>query len=262
MIHVIAAEWIRLGQPRVCSIMLGSVGSFAILSTLMTLTLVLRNGSVRGFENVLLRAGDFTSSAGWSLLIERQVMILGLAAASLAAAQCASDYTYGTIRMVGIREPRRGLWLTGKLLALMSVIILSVLTASACTGLTAWLMQNSQLQFSAWMSSVGWAFSLQAMFNLSLAAVGYGLMGAILGMVLRSSLMAISLAAGYALFEGVFAGLFAHVFKYFPGQTLSALAQGGTLNLSYSEALLWAGVYVSMSVCFGIRYFIRSDITA
>lgn len=259
--NIVAAEWVRLRQPRILAGVMSALALFAILSTLMTLTLLLRNGTVRGFENVLLQSKDFIGSGGLALLIERQVMIIGLAVSSVSASQFATDYMYGTIRMISIREPNRLRWLMGKLCALIIFHLLAVVTAVLCTGFTAWFMQNNLLTFNAWWSLEGWTATSLSFLNLSLAAIGYGVIGAIGGLILKSSLEAVSLLAGYMLFEGVLAGLFGSVFQCFPGQTLAAIAQGGNSLLSYRDALIWSSVYLTLILIYALRQIVTRDIT-
>jgi ABC-2 type transport system permease protein len=189
-------------------------------------------------------------------------MILGLVAASVAAGQVGADYSSGVLRSLAVREPSRMRLFGGKLLALCSFALLVV--SSACLGVlgTALLVAPNQgVSTAAWFSEAGVASGLSAVGNLMLACCGFAALGAALGVILRSAIVAIALAAAYGLVEGVVGAFAGGITRWLPGQALSALAQGGTPTMTYGEATLTVALTVIGILGITAVLLLRRDIT-
>lgn len=262
MMRVFRAEWLRLRQPLLLGGSTTGVAGFGVLITAVTFLLIARNGTTRGFNNRLLGAEDFAGPDGFALLLQRAVMILGLVAASVAAGQVGADYSSGVLRSLALREPNRLRLFAGKLLALCSFALLVV--TSACLGVlgTALLVAPNQgVSTAAWFSEAGVTSGLFAVGNLMLACCGFAALGAALGVILRSAIVAIALAAAYGLVEGVVGAFAGGVTRWLPGQALSALAQGGTPNMTYGEAALTVTLTVLGTLGLTGVLLLRRDIT-
>lgn len=100
------------------------------------------------------------------------------------------------------------------------------------------------------------------MFNVAVAAVIYGLFGALLGVATRSS--AISIAAGIAYFllgeTLVFDALWDNAGDWLPAGVLSTFATGGSETLSYSRPALMAVLWGAAVLVATIVIFQRRDI--
>lgn len=262
MMRVIRAEWLRLRQPLLLGGTMAGVAGFSVLMTAVTFALITRNGTTRGFNNRLLGVDDFAGPDGFALLIQRLVMILGLVAASVAAGQIGADYSGGVLRSLAVREPHRLRLFAGKVLALCSFALLVVM--SACLGVlgTALLIAPNQgVSTAAWFSEVGVRSALSAVANLMLACCGFAALGAALGIILRSAIVAIALAAAYGLVEGVIGAFAGGITRWLPGQALSALAQGGTPIMTYAEAALTVMLTLLGTLVLTATLLQRRDIT-
>jgi ABC-2 type transport system permease protein len=72
-----------------------------------------------------------------------------------------------------------------------------------------------------------------------IATIGFGIFGMILGLLFRSPITAISIGVIWNLIiEGLLSVFISNLSKYFPGQLLSVVADGGTEKISYKYALL------------------------
>jgi ABC-type spermidine/putrescine transport system permease subunit II len=94
-----------------------------------------------------------------------------------------------------------------------------------------------------------------------LASVGYGLLGAALGVLLRSPGVAIGTAVAYVL-PGeaiIVAAIWSNGDRWLPGRLLSALSQGGTSDVSYSHALVTLLVYAVVISVGILALFRRRD---
>jgi ABC-2 type transport system permease protein len=262
MIRVFRAEWLRLRQPLLLGGTTAGVAGFGVLITAVTFALIARNGTTRGFNNRLLGADDLAGPDGFALLVQRAVMILGLVAASVAAGQIGADYGSGVLRSLSVREPNRLRLFAGKLIALCSFTLLVV--TSACLGVlgTALLVAPSQgVSTTTWFSELGIVSALTATGNLVLACCGFAALGAALGVILRSAILAIALAAAYGLVEGVIGAFAGGITRWLPGQALSALAQGGTPVMTYGEAALTVTLTVLGTLDLTAMLLLRRDIT-
>jgi hypothetical protein len=79
---------------------------------------------------------------------------------------------------------------------------------------------------------------IRGFINVLVATIGFGIFGMILGLLFRSPISAISIGVIWNLIiEGLLAVFVTSLEKYFPGQLLSVVAQGGTEKISYQYAL-------------------------
>jgi ABC-type transport system involved in multi-copper enzyme maturation permease subunit len=98
--------------------------------------------------------------------------------------------------------------------------------------------------------------------NLFCALVVWGVIGMALAVVTRSAAVAISAGVGYVLVvESVISAAAENVADRLPGTTLSALAQGGTPDVSYGAALALGAVYTVAAVVVALTVFTRRDVT-
>ena len=150
------------------------------------------------------------------------------------------------IRVLLSTQPRRTQLLGGKIMALGAFVVLAILYAAIVSGALAFLLAGSQgIDTAAWTSGEAVGAGLSIYLNVTLAAIVYGLFGAMLGMITKSS--AISIAAGVAYFllgeTLLLQPLWDKVEQWFPAGVLSAFAAGGTDTIGYAKAALLASVF-------------------
>jgi undecaprenyl pyrophosphate phosphatase UppP len=91
----------------------------------------------------------------------------------------------------------------------------------------------------AWGESDARSALLRTFINVIIATIGYGIFGMILGLLFRSPISAISIGVIWNLIiEGLLSVFVEDLTKFFPGQLLSIVAQGGTTDISYQYALI------------------------
>ena len=150
-----------------------------------------------------------------------------------------------------MREPRRVRLLSGKFLALVLFIGLVVVIAIGVSVALAFaLAPGKGISTAAWTSSTGLNDMLQAVLHAFLAAVIYGVLGAALGVLLRSPAVSIPVAVAYLLpVEAIIVGaIWSGGANWLPGHLLDALAHGGNGDSSYSHALLMLVIYAAVAV--------------
>ena len=187
-----------------------------------------------------------------------------MVAFGIAAAQVAFEFSLGTLRQLLVRQPRRPVLLAGKGLGILTFLAGAVLCSGIGGGAAALVMANVRgISTSAWTSSAGLANMGHALGNVALAVTGYGILGMLAGLVLRSPAPAAVVGFVYLLpFEGIFSAVVKGSDRWLPGQVLSAVSEGGTSSVTFSHALVTASVYTLIAAGLGVILFTKRDVTA
>jgi ABC-2 type transport system permease protein len=89
----------------------------------------------------------------------------------------------------------------------------------------------------------------------------FGIIGMVLGLLLRSPISAISIGVLWILIIENLLGAVKPVFlKWMPGNQLSTIAQGGSVDISYSHALTLGTSYVLVGAIVATALFSRRDV--
>ncbi len=158
------------------------------------------------------------------------------------AISIAGEYSQGTLRNLLVRQPRRVRLLAGKLLALAGFTTIAIVAAEVVAVATAFALAPSQdVATTAWFTSAGWAALGTGFANLLLATLGWGLLGALLALLLRSPAPAVGVGLAYAIpFEELVTAAWSSGERWLPGQLLGVLADGGTATVTYpAPRLRW-----------------------
>ena len=261
MFNVIRAELRKLRRP---TLFLGTMGAVVFFSGLFSAllyllidspqgnadrgrvisreVLALASGGVQGFANV----GGF----------------LGIIALCVFAAQTAQEYTYGTLRNLLVRQPSRMKILFGKLIS-MIIFALAMITISVIVsiGISAILAPTIDVSTDLWFSSSGIEFIYTTFVNVVISVVGYGIIGMVLGLLLRSPISAISFGVLWLLIvETLLIAVKNSLQSWMPGYQLSTIASGGTADVTYTHALAVGGAYVAVGAVVASILFVRRDV--
>ena len=261
MFNVIRAELRKLRRPTLFFGTMGAVVFFSgLFSALLYLlidspqgnadrgqvisreVLALASGGVQGFANV----GGF----------------LGIIALCVFAAQTAQEYTYGTLRNLLVRQPSRMKILFGKLIS-MIIFALAMITISAIVsiGISTILAPTVDVSTDLWFSSAGIEYIYTTFVNVSISVVGFGIIGMVLGLLLRSPISAISFGVLWLLIvEILLIAVKNSLQSWLPGYQLSTIASGGTVDVTYSHALAVGGAYVAFGAIVASILFVRRDV--
>jgi ABC-2 type transport system permease protein len=204
--------------------------------------LALSSGGVQGFANV----GGF----------------LGIIALCVFAAQTAQEYTYGTLRNLLVRQPSRMKILFGKLIS-MVIFALAMITVSAVVsiGISAILAPTVDVSTKMWFTSAGIEFIYRTFVNVIISVIGFGIIGMVLGLLLRSPISAISFGVLWLLIvEILLIAVKNSLQSWLPGYQLSTIASGGSADVTYSHALAVGGAYVAVGAIVASILFVRRDV--
>lgn len=261
MIQVFFAEWRKLRRP---TLLLGTFAAALFFNGLITAfiylmidspqgngdrgrtitreVLALANGSVNGFASI----------GG----------LLGIIALCVFAAQSAQEYTYGTLRNLLVRQPRRLILLMGKYGAMKSfALVLTVVNAIVSIGISLYLSDRAKVDTNLWFTSAGWSAIGHTLVNVYISVIFYAIIGITLGILLRSPISAISIALVWILIlENLIGAVKPVTLDWMPGNQFAIIAQGGTPDISYSHALTLGTSYVFIGAIVATVLFTRRDV--
>ena len=267
MWNVAFAELRKLRRP---SLFLGTMGAVVFFSALFSSLLFLLidspdgnsdRGRIVSREVLSLATGGvqgFSSVGGF----------LGIIALCVFAAQTAQEYTYGTLRNLLIRQPGRLRVLAGKFIAMkLFALIMIVLSAIVSISASFILAPRAKVSTELWFGADGRHALFTTFINIIISVIGFGTIGMVLGLLLRSPISAISFGVLWLLIvENLLIAVKNSLQNWMPGAQLSAIASGGqprgmSGGIEYSHALLVGGVYVAIGAVIASILFVRRDVS-
>ena len=265
MIRVIRAEWRKLRRPTLFFGTLGAVGAIAVLTA--SIPYIAMDAPRRGRERGFTRA-SIESYTGLSLGLAFASTLLGIVALSIFASQTAQEYSHGTLRNLLVRQPRRMVLLGGKALSMALFGLLIVVETSLISVATSFFWANSKgISTDAWTSGGIGGEGISNLFttlaNVSLATVGFGIFGMLLGLILRSPISSIAIGISWVMIvEGIVGAVWENTQKYLPGLLLTAVGSGGSTTITYKWALTTSILILIAAGALAALLFKRRDVSS
>jgi ABC-type transport system involved in multi-copper enzyme maturation permease subunit len=261
MIRVFFAEWRKLRRP---TLFLGTMAAVMSVTALVTSLLFLLIDSSRGNarEGTIVTRETLALPHGLSLGFSSSAGLLGLVALCVFASQTAQEYTYGTLRNLLVRQPKRLTLLAGKFLsmalfALATVIVSLIVSISLAFALSG----RAKVVTTAWTTSDARTALIHTFINVFISVLAYGAIGMILGLLLRSPITAISIGVAWLLVvESIISVTVKHSAKWMPGQLTQTIATGGDFNATYLHAVTVLGIYLILGILLVSTLFRRRDV--
>jgi ABC-type transport system involved in multi-copper enzyme maturation permease subunit len=261
MMRVILAEWRKLRRP---TLFLGTLGAALFFTGLTTSFLYLMIDSEQGNSDRGRQVSrEILNLAGGSVYGFASVGgLLGIIALCVFAAQTAQEYTYGTLRNLLVRQPGRVRLLIGKLIAMkIFALLLVAIAAIVSVGLSVALSGRAKVSTDLWFTSEGVQEIGQSLLNVSISVIYFGIIGMVLGLLLRSPISAISIGVLWLLIiENLIGAVKPVTLDWMPGNQLATIAQGGSPDVSYSHALILGTFYVFIGSLIATVLFSRRDV--
>jgi hypothetical protein len=266
MIRAYRAELYKLARP-LTVLAVAVVALFGVLSNVLVFALADDGPPVTpGEAGFSITLGQLAAARGGVAGFSAGMTFVGLLTFMMFIVLVTMEYGQGTLRTQLLREPRRAVWLGGKVAALMSVLAVALLAALGASLLTAVAMGQARgVDMSAWWTADGIAEIASGYVNALLACAFFGLAGTALGILVRST--AIALAVGFAWMfplEHIIAESWTDANQVFPGLLFAVVSAGGRTAeaVPYDSALLAAAVYVAVFAAVGVASITRRDVTA
>lgn len=269
MIRSFRSELLKLRRP---SVVFGAVGAkigFALLATVLTFVTadaattaaVVRPPSEgAGFDATLAdlaQAGGltrgFSVAAGFISLLVFVVFLTSVTA----------EYGHGTLRMLLSREPRRARLLGGKVLALLAgtagALLVAQLFSAAATVVLAGMRD---VPTTDWFSGAGLVDAAGDYLNALLTATFFGVLGLTLGVLLRSTPLALGVGLAWLMpFEHIVQNGWSGAGRWFPGLLFEAVGRGGNAVTTYQRSLVLALGFTAVALVAGSVSFMRRDVS-
>jgi ABC-2 type transport system permease protein len=254
------SEWIKMRRRGLWFGSYGAITGVVLLTTIVTIAGALHHPD---------RAGDLTlaqlaHASGLSQGLTQSGVLLGAVSFSIAAAQFGGEFAHGTLRNLLVRQPRRTVLMAGKSLAVLTFLVGAAVVATIVGLCAAFVMAHLRgVPTDAWTSGVGMGDLGTALGDLAISTCGFAIVGMILGVLLRSSVIAI--AAGLALLlpiETILTDAVPGTARWLPGQLLEAVAQGGSSGAPFGPAMITVSAYLAGLVAIAMLVFARRDVTA
>lgn len=262
------ASWTKLRRP---ALLWGTYGALAVVSALITTLIFVNAGDPAaatqrsgGPPGLAISLASLAESSGLVLGLTVSVMLIGIVALCVAAAQIAGEYTQGTLRTLLIRRPQRLQLLAGTWTALVTFMIGAVAVAAVVSGATAVIAAQAKgVDTSAWFSGDGLTSSLETLGEGALAVAGYTTLGTALGSILRAPVVAVAVGIGWLVaIEGILGSVIDGANRWLPGSLLSVIASGGTTTIALGAAVVTTAAYLAMAMGAAGVLFQRRDVTA
>jgi ABC-type transport system involved in multi-copper enzyme maturation permease subunit len=240
------------------------LGALTALTAALSLALV-DDGPPRFADNGFARSlTQFEAADGAVRGFSQGMGLIGLLIFVVFIVSMTTEFSLGTIRTLFLREPRRLVWLGGKLTAMFTVLAVALLFAVGVTIVTATIVGQARgLNMSAWWTGDGVEAAGSAYLNALVASVFFGLAGTTLGLVVRSTPLALGIGLAWAFpLEHILEQAWSGATEVFPGLVFALVAGGGRPDISYDTSLLTALAYAAVFATIGIANLMRRDVTA
>jgi ABC-type transport system involved in multi-copper enzyme maturation permease subunit len=175
----------------------------------------------------------------------------------------AGEFANGTFRAVLLRNPRRLEVIAGKLVGIL--VVAAALLAFAelsSTAISFLLAGGKDVSTSEWLTA-GSALDGLGDFARAFAGVaGWGIFGATLAVLLRSTPLALGVGIAWAgPFENIIVDGWTTGLRVFPGQVLRAIMNGGTPELGLGRAAVTGLLYAAVAGAVCLTVLSRRDVT-
>ena len=261
MFNVVKAELRKLRRP---TLFFGTMGAALFFTGLITSFIYLMIDSPQG-------NGDRGRSIGRDVLELASGSVngfasvgglLGLIALCVFAAQTAQAYSLGTLRNLLVRQPGRIRLLIGKLASMKAfAVIMTLVGAVISIGVSYILAGSKDVSTTLWFNSDGRIEIAKTLLNVLISILGFGIIGMVLGILLRSPISSISLGVLWLLIvENIVGAVKSSTLEWLPGSQLATVAAGGTETISYTHALSLSGIYVGIALVIATVLFTKRDV--
>jgi ABC-type transport system involved in multi-copper enzyme maturation permease subunit len=188
--------------------------------------------------------------------------LLGVVTLAFWAIAMSSDYSTGLIRLLVAAQPRRWRLLAGKIAALCLFTIGTTTVAVVVNiGTAVPAAKAAGISTDQWTGDIVGVIS-RAWVDSFCTSLVWGIIGLVLALLTRSAAIAISVGVGWVLLvETIIKTASSNAGKWLPGTTLTALAQGGTSDLSFGNALLLGFGYAAVGLVIALVVYVRRPIT-
>jgi ABC-2 type transport system permease protein len=252
-----SSEWTKLRRPTLLLSTFLGLAAAASLFVVLMFSQASPNGGI-------VTLHQLAQPNGLVIGVARAAVLLGVVAFGIAASQVASEYSLGTLRQLLVRQPRRAILLAGKMLGVITFLVLALCFAAVIALVAAVAAAHTRgVPTSAWFTGAGLGDLFRELGDLVLATIGYSVLGMALGQFVRSAVFAVIIGFAWLIaIENIIARIVPSIQQWLPGASIIAVASGGGEGVSYRHGLILGAVYLIAAIVAAMTVFLRSDVTA
>lgn len=259
MTRIIRAELIRFARRRTMIIAAAVTVTFSIVTTLAVFSSAQSSGipHSRG-QTTLAILGD---SGGGTEAFALGGAFVGFFVFATFIAILAGEFSAGTFRALLLRDPRRRRVIIGKCAGILIIAATIVAFAEVSTFVVSLLVAPTKdIEISDWFSVGSMVAGLGNYATVLGGVAGWAVFGTTLAVIIRSVPLAIGVGIAWSgPFENIVAQSWAPGYRFFPGQVLASLIQGGTTELGLGRATLTAILYTGIAATATLVLVSRTD---
>jgi ABC-2 type transport system permease protein len=251
------SEWTKLRRPTLFFSTFLGLAFAASLFVVLMFSQATANGGI-------VTLHQLAQPNGLVIGVARASMLLGVVAFGIAASQVASEYSLGTLRQLLVRQPRRAVLLAGKMLGTVTFLVLALCFAAVIALIVAVAAaQSRHVPTSAWFTGTGLGDLFRELGDLTLATIGYSILGMALGQFVRSAVFAVIIGFAWLVaVENIITRIVPSTEQWLPGASITAVASGGAEGVDYAHGMILGAVYVAVAIAAAMAVFLRNDVTA
>ncbi|HEY5248535.1 MAG TPA: ABC transporter permease [Dermatophilaceae bacterium] len=259
------AELLKLRRPAIIYGAAGAMLGFALLATVLTYATATTTATVSrvGGDSLTSTVGQLGQSGGLTRGFTIGAGFIGLLVFVLFATSMTSEYGLGTIRVLLLKQPRRARLLAGKLLALLACVAAVLFAAELLSSAAAVVLAHARgIPTTNWFTAAGLRHTAGDYANALLAASLFGTVGMALGVLARSTPLALGIGLAWlAPLEHLIQLSWGGAGRWLPGLVFDAVAAGGTTTTTYPRAVITAFAYAALALAAGTVIFLRRDVS-
>ena len=140
-------------------------------------------------------------------------------------------------------------------------IVMTLVSAVISIGVSYALAGGKDVNTTLWFNSDGRIEIAKTLLNVFISILGFGIIGMVLGILLRSPISSISLGVLWLLIvENIVGAVKSSTLEWLPGNQLATVAVGGSETISYTHALSLSGLYVGIALVIATVLFTKRDV--
>lgn len=175
----------------------------------------------------------------------------------------AAEFSSGTFRALLLRDPRRVRVIVGKVAGVLLVAATIVAVTELLTVAMSLLVAPTRdVATAGWFSWRGARSGIGNYVTVMAGVTGWAVFGTALAVIFRSAPLALGVGFAWAgPFENIVVDSWNAGFRWFPGQVLASLIQGGTAELGLARAVVMASLYGTAAAVTALALVARRDVT-
>lgn len=262
MLRAFLSERIKLRRLWMYVGVFGPVLLLAVASPVIQF--MLSDGSAAQLRRSGLKsAAELAATEGLARVLTDSAAYWGVIVVAVFATGFATEFGWGTLRNLLVRQPDRARLLVGKFLGLLDFMFLASILSALTVLVTSVVMARVEgIPNAAWFTAEGMSGFGSAVLNLMLSAVGWASLGVLAAIVLRSPGPAVGVVLALFPIETLVGGWWDRGPRWLPGQLFAAVANGGSLETTFDRALALSLGYSLVAGSIAVWMFSRNDVTA